>query len=402
LPEHHVPTKKLKGFFALIGIACATALMSCGSNLDTAPVTAAAIVITSPSGSIVVDGTMQFVATVTDANGNTITETPVWTLVNGGGTITTAGMFTAGDSIGTFTNTIVATIGSVTSTSTVVVSAGGLSSITVSPDTITLQVGATHQYTAIGHDAHGHVVPIPGRVWSAAESAGTIDTSGMFAANLVAGTTVAGVTATSGSISGTAKVIVSPGELYAISVSPDTVSLNGGATQQFTAVGKDSYGNVVAIEPTWQATASSVTSSGVFTAPYTPGTYDGVVRAVVGGIHGSATVIVNPGPLYSILISPENPIVIVGTTLQFTATGHDAGGYIVPIVPVWSIAPASAAAGTISSTGMFTASMTQSNYVSAIVATSGSIVGTTNVQVFNPIIWLPPCMPYCGIPTGNP
>ena len=54
--------------FALLGIAVATTLMSCGSNSETAPIVAAAIVITVPSGSIPIAGTMQFVATVTDAD----------------------------------------------------------------------------------------------------------------------------------------------------------------------------------------------------------------------------------------------------------------------------------------------------------------------------------------------
>jgi hypothetical protein len=387
-------SKKLKGLFALLGIAFATALISCGSNPDTAPVVVAAIVITSPDGAIQVDGTMQFVAIVTDASGNTLTETPTWTLVNGGGAITSAGMFTAGDSIGTFTNTIVATIGSVTSTTTVVVSAGGLASISVSPDTITLSVASTHQYTAIGHDAHGHVVPIPARVWSAAEAAGTIDTSGMFTASTVTGNTTLAVTATSGSISGSARVIVSAGELATLTVSPDSVALDGGATQQFTAVGKDSYGNVAAIEPAWQASMGSVTSTGLFTSDYTPGTYSQAVTASVGLIHASATVVVNPGPLYSIIVAPGNPVLFPNQSMQFTAVGHDAGGYIVPITPVWSVAAASSAAGTISPTGLFTATSTMNMYPNAIVATSGSIVGTTSVQVFNPFI----CLPWCGGP----
>lgn len=391
-----MPTTKLKGLFALIGIAFASALISCGSNPDTAPVVAAAIAITAPDGAIQVDGSMQFLAVVTDASGNTITVTPTWTLANGGGTITSAGLFTAGDSIGTFTNTIIATIGSVTSVGSVTVSAGGLASIAVSPDTITLSVGATHQYTAIGHDAHGHVVPIPARVWSAAEAAGTIDTSGMFTASTVTGNTTAGVTATSGSISGTARVIVSPGALETITIAPDAVTLNGGATQQFTAVGKDAYGNVVAIEPTWTAVVGSVTSTGLFTATLVPGTYAQSVVATDGLVHGSATVIVNPGPLASIVVTPASTSVLVYSTQQFVATGHDANGYVVPVTVVWSVAAASSAAGTISSTGLFTATANQNIYTNAIVATSDAIVGMATVQVFTPIIIWPPCMPWCG------
>jgi hypothetical protein len=213
----------------------------------------------------------------------------------------------------------------------------------------------------------------------------------------VTGTTTLAVTATSGSISGTARVIVSPGALATITVSPDSVTLDGGATQQFTAIGKDSYGNVVAIEPAWEASVGSVTSTGLFTSANTPGTYLQAVTATVGLVHGSATVVVNPGPLFSIVITPANPVLFPGQMLQFTAVGHDADGYTVPITPVWSVAAASSAAGTITPTGLFTATFAMNLYSNAIVATSGSIVGTTSIQVFNPIIW-PPCMPYCGVP----
>jgi hypothetical protein len=390
---------KLKGIIAIVTLLAVSALSACGSNQDTGPVVAAAIAITSPGGAIQIDGTMQFVATVTDANGNTITATPTWTVVNGGGTITTGGVFTAGDSVGTFTNTIVATIGTVTSASSVTVSAGALSSITVSPDTITLPVGGTHQYTAIGHDAHGHVVAIPARVWSAAASAGTIDTSGMFTASTATGTTASAVTATSGSISGTAQVIVSPGALATITVAPDVSTLDVGATQQFAAAGKDAYGNVVVIAPTWQAATGSVTSTGLYTAGNIPGTYSNSVTATVGLVSGSATIVVNPGPLTSIVISPANVAIFPGSGLQqLTATGHDAVGNIVPITPVWSIDPSQTAAGTITSSGIFTGG-TPGNYPGAIIATSGSVVGTSSVQIFsNPFT---PCIPTC-IPISIP
>ena len=389
-----MPLVKSKGTFAaLVALGVAMLLTACGNNPDTAPVAAAAIAINAPDGAVAVMGTMQFSATVTDANGNTIATTPKWTLVNGGGEITSAGLFTAGDSVGTFTNTIVATIGSVTSSSSITVSAGGLSSITVSPDTITLPAGTTHQYTAVDHDAYGHVVAMPGRTWSAASAAGTIDTSGFFTASTTAGTTTSAVTATSGSISGTANVVVSPGALATITLSPDTVTLDGGVMQQFTAVGKDAYGNVRAAELTWSATQGSITSNGLLTAGYTPGTYPSSVTATDGLVTGDATVIVNPGPLYSIVVSPSSVLVWTFSAQPFTATGHDAGGYIVPITPVWSVDPASAAAGTISSSGVFSASSAQGYYGNAIVATSGSITGTASVQVWNPI-----CMPWCGGP----
>ncbi|HEY2897875.1 MAG TPA: hypothetical protein VGJ12_12115, partial [Gemmatimonadaceae bacterium] len=132
--------------FALVALV---ALAGCGNRMDTEPLAPASIVITTPSGTTSVTGTIQFSATVKDADGHTIQVTPSWSVVNGGGAITSGGLFTAGDSIGTFENTVVATTGTVTSSSTVVVTAGGLASITVTPDSVSLAIGATQQYLAV-------------------------------------------------------------------------------------------------------------------------------------------------------------------------------------------------------------------------------------------------------------
>jgi len=91
---------------------------------------------------------------------------------------------------------------------------------------------------------------------------------------------------------------------------------------------------------------------------------------------------VNPGPLYSFMILPINPTVQPGQAVQFTVKGRDAGGYYVPTPNVeWSVAPASASAGTISSTGLFTAGTIPGMYSNAIVATIGSMTDTTSVIV---------------------
>lgn len=376
--------------FAVVAL-CAASLLACGSNPDTGPVVVAAIAITSPSGAVPVTGTMQFAATVTDANGNTVTTTPTWTLVNGGGAITTSGLFTAGDSIGTFTNTIVATIGSVSSTSSVTVSAGGLANIIIAPTADTLAVDATKQFAASGTDAFGHVVDIPpGLVWTVSSpTAGTVDTSGRFSAGSVAGPYT--VTATSGTIAGHAAIVVIAGPLNSIAVTPSTTTLDQGATQLFTAVGRDAHNNVVAIAPTWAATlGGTIDAGGTFTAGTVAGTFTAAVSATSGLISGTATVVVNPGPLATITVSPPNVFIFPSGSTQFTAVGTDAGGNVVPITPVWSVT--NSGIGTISQSGLLSVSSTATgNYPNTIVATVGSISGSATALVF-----FIPCIPFCG------
>jgi hypothetical protein len=402
-PEHRVRFASLsnpfnfgrasRAAFAFIaGITAATLIAGCGNRMDTEPLVPSAIVITSPSGTTGVAGTIQFSATVTDANGHTIAVTPTWSVVNGGGTITSDGLFTAGDSTGVFLNTVVATTGTVSSASTVTVTAGALASITVTPDTVTVAIRATQQFTAVGKDAHGNVVSIS-PTWSVAASGGTIDPgTGVFTAGAVAGTFANTVRATSGSISGTASVTIPAGQLESITVTPSPVSVVIGAQQTFTAVGQDDDGNVVAITPTWTSNSGgTITSGGVFTAGSVAGTFTNDIRASVGvgcgAISGRATVTVLPGPLTMIVVSPPSALLFPGQTQQFSAAGLDSAGNDVSLTgTIWSVATASAAAGTISPTGLFTASGAMGGYPNAIVATEGSTSGTATVTV----MFIPP------------
>ena len=380
-------------------LCMAIALAACGSGMDTQPRVPASIVITMPSGTTSVAGTIQFSATVKDADGQAIQVTPTWSVVHGGGAITASGLFTAGDSVGTFENTVVASSGTVSSSSTVIVTAGGLASITVAPDTVTVAIGGTQQFVAVGKDAHGNVVDIPNRVWSVAAGGGTIDTSGLFTAGTTANTFANTVTATSGSISGTASLTVAPGPLASIIVSPSSSPLAIGAQQSFTAVGYDDYDNVVTIAPTWLVVGGggTIDASGVFTAGTVAGTFTNSVVARVGsgcgGISGRATVVVQPGPLATITISPSDPSLMPGMPQQFTAAGADAHGNAVAITPEWSVV--GTGGGTInSSTGLYTAGSVPGTYTNSVAAFVGSSVGLTSVT----IIASPPPPPPSFVP----
>ena len=110
-----------------------------------------------------------------------------------------------------------------------------------------------------------------------------------------------GFTATitdSGSLSVTSSVSVPVAQaLTTIVVSPVTVTVNPGATQQFTAESCDQFGSALATQPTlaWTTTVGTITAGGLFTAQNTPGR--GMVMAGSGTIHGTSSVTVtNQGP----------------------------------------------------------------------------------------------------------
>jgi hypothetical protein len=283
---------------------------ACSSSTDFSPITS--LTIAPTSATLAAGGTQQFTVVTKDGNGKTITgTTPTWAVVAGGGTITQAGLFTAGTTAGTFTNTVTVTCSGITVAATVIVTPGALASITVTPNPGTMPINGTQQYVAVGKDANGNVVAIT-PVWSVAAGGGTINAStGLFTAGTTPGTYTNTVVATSGSLSGSATAIVTGGALATITVTPNPVTLQINTTQQFTAVGRDASGNVVPITPVWTVTnggGAINSASGLFTAGGTAGSFPNTVRATSGSIFGTATVNVTTTPPPP----PPAPIVNLG------------------------------------------------------------------------------------------
>ncbi|MFI5234462.1 MAG: ice-binding family protein [Gemmatimonadales bacterium] len=277
-----------------VAVACLGAVVAaCDVHSAVGPGSLVSLTV-SPNPTMVISSTQQFTAAGKDADNVAVSVVPVWSIVAGGGSISPAGMFTAGIVTGTFTATVKATSGTITGTATVIVTNGALATITVTPNPQTLGINATQQFTAVGKDAGNNVLPII-PVWSVVASGGAINSgSGLFTAGAVTGTFTNTVKATSGAISGTATVTVTAGPVATISVTPNPDTLLANATQQFTAVAKDASNNVVAIVPVWSVVASggAISGSGLFTAGAAAGTFTNTVKATSGAIFGTATVVV--------------------------------------------------------------------------------------------------------------
>lgn len=360
-----------------------TATSNGKSATATVVVTAGPIVtitVTPNPQTLAIGAAQQFVAVARDASGNIVQFTPTWSVVAGGGSISSTGVFTAGTVSGTFANTVQASNNAIRGTATVTVTPGPLASIVVTPNPVTLTVGLSQQFTAVGRDAGGNAVAIA-PVWTVAAGGGTISTSGLFVAGSTPGTFTNTVTATVGALSGTATVNVTAGPLATITVTPNPATVAIGAQQQFTAVGMDVGGNILAITPAWNVVAGggSINSTGFFTAGNTAGTFTNTVSASVGNIAGFATVIVTTGPLASITVTPNPVFLPTNGTQQFIAVGRDAGGNVFVISPTWSVVNGG---GTINpNTGLFTAGNNPGAFTNTVVATSGTVSGSATVNV---------------------
>jgi hypothetical protein len=384
-----------------------TVTVSCGGLTSVATITVTAgplatITVTPNPATMAVGAQQQFTAVGRDAGGNVVAITPVWSTTSPPGTIVAAtGLFTAGTTVGSFANSVRATSGAIFGTATVNVTAGPLASLTVTPNPATLPIGAQQQFTAVGADAAGNPVAVTA-VWSATSPPGTIDAAtGLFTAGNTTGAFANSVTATAGTLSATASVIVTAGALATITVTPNPETLGVGAQQQFTAVGRDAGGNVVPINPVWSTTNPPGTihsGTGLFTAGNTAGTFSNSVRATAGGIFGTATVIVTSAPaapLATITVTPNPRTLETGDQQTFTAVGRDADGVVVAINPTWSVANGGGTIppGTTGQTALFTAGNATGTFTSTVRATQGAISGSATVIVTAPPVNPPPPPP---------
>ena len=155
--------------------------------------------------------------------------------------------------------------------------------VSVSPHTALLQVNGQQQFTASASGTNNTAVN-----WTA--SGGAVPSSGMYTAPDSAGTfTVTPTSQADGSKSDFATVTVStdpPPSRISVTITPGTVSLQTGATKQFTATVTGSANTAV----TWTASGGSITSGGLYTAPGSAGTFTVTATSVADATKkGSAT-----------------------------------------------------------------------------------------------------------------
>jgi hypothetical protein len=186
-----------------------------------------------------------------------------------------------------------------TSVVIVVPSQPTLQRISLSPDPTSVLAGAQKTFSATGYLSDGTTAPI-GVSWTA--TGGTIDAGGVYTAASTSGAfRVIAVNATA-AVADTAAVTVdapapAPPPVVAVSltVAPSATTISAGTTKQFVASARMSDSSVTSPAVTWTATGGTISSTGLYTAGGTAGTY--AVKAVSGTLSASASVAVTvPAP----------------------------------------------------------------------------------------------------------
>ena len=262
--------------------------------------------------------------------------------------------------------------------------------VIVSPDDITLNVGETQQFSAYLEYKDGSQGEAD-FTWSlTGKDIGSVSDDGLFTA-LEAGHIQ--VVASFEKKSGKAKVTVvdtSQGKGkkgLRVVMEPHSVTLAVGDSIQFNAYVTDSTGASIDTILTWRIDDESVgeiDQTGLLLAMGKGNTF---VYAEVGDLSGKAHVKVqsdakNRNRWRQILIVPNEPIVAVGDSIQFTATLLDTNN--APIDTVFSWTLSNPDCGTISDIGLFTA-MDKGN--SFVYATLGDLSGRARVVVQDSTHW---------------
>ncbi len=175
--------------------------------------------------------------------------------------------------------------------------------VTISPTTASVTTGGTQQFTASVTGNSNTAV-----TWSVVESGGgTVSTSGLYTAPSTAGTYHVKVTSQADTTkSAQSTVTVSAPGSVSISISPATVSLATGGTQQFSDTVTGSSNTAV----TWSVVESgggTVSTSGLYTAPATAGTYHVKVTSqadTTKSAQSTVTVSASTGTTTQILVNP--------------------------------------------------------------------------------------------------
>ncbi len=175
--------------------------------------------------------------------------------------------------------------------------------IVIIPDSVWMGQGHTRQFRAEGRDQHDNVMGFT-PVWSA--TGGTIDQNGLYKAGMDTGSFHVTVRNTAGTLEAQAKVVIVSAQprLTRVEVRPDSIVLFPGGQKWISATGYSQFDSLMTITPVWQATAGTVDSTGLYTAPNDTGRFVIVMKDSATNLADTAKVQVVPFGLT--LLSPAD------------------------------------------------------------------------------------------------
>jgi hypothetical protein len=220
-------------------------------------------------------------------------------------------------------------------------------------------------------------------------STGPLHKLGIYSAQLICSNSV------NGTISGFAQTTVNVIQLSSISVAPAAPppQVAAGGTVQLTATGTYSDHSMqnVTGSVSWMSgdpTSATVSSGGLVTCISTASTAKQVLISAVGATAtGTVQVTCLAPTLNSVAVTPANPTVVAGGTVQLTATASYSYGSAQNVTSTASWISSNSAVATVSG-GLVTCVSTAPTAQPAvtITATSGGVAGATMVTCQTPVL----------------
>jgi hypothetical protein len=176
--------------------------------------------------------------------------------------------------------------------------------------------------------------------------------------------------------------------LVGIRISPDPAVVSPGQTIAFKASGVLSDGSSKPVTVSWVATGGTIDSAGLFTAGSTTGAYHVVGTELTLGLADTAAVVDTaasvdqPAPtVSSVSVSPSSSSILVGGSVQLTATARDSSGTLLSgIAFAWASSTPGVAA--VTSGGLVTA---LSQGTVSVTATAQGVSNKASVAVTVPV-----------------
>jgi len=371
-------------FGASPGLVTITATLGSSTNSVPFTVTAAKIVSISLAPSVTtvpIGGRVRFTATgvFDDSSTQDISMSSAWTSTNPAiATVgSTSGTYGSAAGIGSGSATINAVFSyagaSATGSARLIVSTASLTSISLSPGSGLVAPGSALQFIATGTFSDGTKQSIGSSLsWSSSDT----NVATVSAAGAAVGQSpgVVTITAASGSVNGTASLVVESAALSSIQVTPLTASVPATIQAQFKAIGTFANGDTqdLTTAVTWTSSSSSIVtisnaagSIGAATA-IQPGNV--TISAVFKGQVGTASLTVTNATLTSIVATPANTAIGLGSAQAFAAKGTFSDGSVLTITNQVSWSSSNPSVATINANGS----------ASGIAAGTSTIAATLN------------------------
>jgi DNA-binding beta-propeller fold protein YncE len=315
-------------------ISASMGRMSGSTTFNVTAATLVAIDVTPQNASIANGQTARFIASgvYTDNSVHDLTASVTWSssVTNVASISNMLGFNGTATAGGTGSTTITATLGGVSASSSLTVTAATLVSIGVTPANPTIANGLSDALQATGiytdHSTHDLTSSV---TWSSSNStvasvSNVSGSNGLTIATSPGSTTIA---AALGGVSGSTTVTVTAATLVSLGVTPANATIASGLKSQFTAIGTytDNSTQVLTAPVVWTSSDPSLVAvsnaSGYdgLASALAPGSV--TVTATLGAVSGSTSLTVTPATLVSIGVTPANLSIANGLTNQFIATG---------------------------------------------------------------------------------